>query len=152
VTLVRRLIALVAPLALAAVGVALALTACDARWTGDPGEALPTAPSESPAVRTHPPTRPPPLNAPRFAAGQLEQHFQKHGLAMGFANQVEYLRAAQALVRGGPGVETWQRADGDTLFFRAATGEFGVLSDRNILRTYFKPDDGPRYWARQHDK
>jgi hypothetical protein len=85
---------------------------------------------------------------PQFAPGQLEHHFAKHGGEMGFASEEDYLRAAQALVMGGPGVEILERG-GDTLFFKEATGEFAVVSDRNVLRTYFKPDDGRRYWERQ---
>ncbi len=71
---------------------------------------------------------------------------------MGFATQADYLRAAQALVRGGPGVEALTRDGGDTLFYRTATGEFAVLSNRGVIRTYFKPDDGPRYWERQKQR
>ncbi|MFT3764975.1 MAG: hypothetical protein QM820_05575 [Minicystis sp.] len=85
---------------------------------------------------------------PQFAPGQLERHFLKHGGEMGFKNQEDYLRAAQAIVAGGPGIEIWHR-DGDTLFYKASTNEFAVLSNRNVIRTYFRPDDGPRYWERQ---
>ena len=138
-SLFRRLIALLVPLAT----VVLALAACqghDSRWTGNPAEPLPRSLADAPSA------------SPCFAPGQLEHHFQKHGLAMGFANQADYLRAAQALVRGGPDVETLRRDGGDTLFYRASTDEFAVLSDRNVIRTYFKPDDGPAYWERQKDR
>jgi pyocin large subunit-like protein len=87
-------------------------------------------------------------DAPRFAPGQLEQHFDKHGGEMGIPTKEAYLRAAQALVRGGPGIETYQRGD-DTLFFKESTDEFAVLSGRGVIRTYFKPNDGRRYWERQ---
>ena len=70
---------------------------------------------------------------------------------MGFATKEDYLRGAQALVRGGPGVETLQQR-GDTLFFKESTDEFAVLSDRGVIRTYFKPDDGRRYWERQKQR
>lgn len=86
--------------------------------------------------------------APRFAPRQLEQHFDKHGGEMGFATKEAYLRAAQAIVRGGTGIETYQRGD-DTLFFKESTDEFAVLSGRGVIRTYFKPSDGRRYWERQ---
>lgn len=86
--------------------------------------------------------------APRFAPGQLERHFWKHGVEMGFATMEEYLRAAQDLVRGGPGVEILHRW-GDTLFFRAATGEVAILSSYGVIRTYFQPRDPERYWERQ---
>lgn len=90
-------------------------------------------------------------DAPQFAPGQLEHHFQKHGAEMGFTNKEDYLRAAQDLVRGGPGVETLRRG-GDTLFYKDSTNEFAVLSDRNVIRTYFRPDNGRRYWERQKQR
>ena len=86
--------------------------------------------------------------APQFAPGQLELHFDKHGWDMGFTTKEAYLAAAQALVRGGPGVETLHRG-GDTLFYKAETNEFAVLSSYNVIRTYFQPDGGRQYWERQ---
>ena len=145
--LARRLVILFAPVAL------LFLAACDggcaSGWNGNPDvhpPATAAAAEESPS-----PVPAPGRTAPRFAPGQLEHHFQKHGAEMGFKTQAEYLRAAQTLVLGGPGVETYQRG-GDTLYFREATGEFAVVSERNVLRTYFKPDDGRRYWERQKER
>jgi pyocin large subunit-like protein len=113
------------------------LAGCDAR--GRPHERAREAPAADHEA------------APQFAPGQLEQHFRKHGAEMGFATKEDYLRAAQALVRGGPGVETWRRR-GDTLFYKEQTNEFAVLSDRNVIRTYFRPDDGRRYWERQKQR
>ncbi|APR86876.1 hypothetical protein A7982_12225 [Minicystis rosea] len=86
--------------------------------------------------------------APVFAPGQLERHFEKHGWDMGFTTKEAYLQAAQALVRGGPGVEILHRG-GDTLFYKESTNEFAVLSSANVIRTYFQPDGGRRYWERQ---
>lgn len=141
----RRLVVLFA-LALLAV-----LVGCErSRWLGNPDESLP-GPSAAETAAPEAPSPRPGSRQPQFAAGQLEAHFRKHGDEMGFKTQEDYLRAAQALVRGGPGVETYQRG-GDILFFRAATGEFAVLSERNVIRTYFKPSDGRRYWERQKER
>lgn len=112
----------------------------------DPTGAATTAPDAGPAAP------PQDRGAPQFASGQLEQHFQKHGHEMGIATKEEYLAKAQALVRGGPGVDTLTQADGDTCYFREATGELGVVSSRNVLRTYFKPNDGRRYFERQRNR
>jgi pyocin large subunit-like protein len=131
VLLLRRLASILVYLAIAALTL---LAGCDAR--GRPHERSREAPAAERA------------SAPRFAPGQLERHFRKHGREMGFATKEDYLRAAQALVRGGPGVETWRRG-GDTLFYKEQTNEFAVLSDRNVIRTYFRPDGGRRYWERQ---
>jgi pyocin large subunit-like protein len=141
VQLLRRLCSILVFLAIAALTV---LAGCDARGRPRDRDRAPEPPAaEAPAADRE--------GAPRFAPGQLEQHFRKHGGEMGFATKEDYLRAAQALVRGGPGVETWRRG-GDTLFFKEQTNEFAVLSDRNVIRTYFRPDDGRRYWERQKQR
>ena len=129
----------------------LGVTACDRGSRAAFDRDTPVRAAAAAEEPTSPPSPAPGRVAPRFAPGQLEQHFQKHGGEMGFATQADYLRAAQALVMGGPGVETWQRG-GDTLYFKEATGEFAVVSDRNVLRTYFKPGDGRRYWERQKQR
>jgi hypothetical protein len=50
---------------------------------------------------------------------------------------------------GGEGIQTFVRANGDTLFYNPSTNEFAVLSKENIIRTYFKPVEGLLYWLRQ---
>jgi hypothetical protein len=85
---------------------------------------------------------------PAFASpALLATHYRKHGVAMGFANETEYVAAAQALV-ARKDVERFKRKN-DSLVFRAPTGEFAVVSGRGVLRTYFVPNDPPRYWERQ---
>src|SRR5262245_18796513 len=93
VMLARLLLVIVAVLSLA----------CDLRGLDPPARDRRSAATSTAAAAQDAPDR----DAPRFAPGQLEQHFRKHGTEMGFATQDEYLRAAQALVRGGAGVETW---------------------------------------------
>jgi len=137
--LLRRLASVAVFVALAALAL---LAGCDLRGEArDRGrDPVPTA---APAAERD--------DAPEFAPGQLEQHFRKHGAEMGFATKEEYLRAAQALVRGGPAVETWERG-ADSLFYRPETNEFAVLGGRNVIRTYFRPRDGRRYWERQKQR
>jgi RHS repeat-associated protein len=84
-----------------------------------------------------------------FAAGKWLTHFEKHGAEFGYKNSVEYLRGGQKLLQGGPGVETFVRKNGDTLFYREATNEFGVRTQDGIIRTYFKPVEGKQYWSNQ---
>jgi pyocin large subunit-like protein len=145
-TAVRRVLSVL----LAAVASVALLTACDVRGLGQARSRRP-APAVTAAADTPDAPDTPAGDLPQFAPGQLEQHFRKHGAEMGFATMEDYLRAAQALVRGGPGVETLQQG-GDTLFFREDTDEFAVLSSRNVIRTYFRPDDGRRYWERQKQR
>lgn len=90
--------------------------------------------------------------APRFGKQHLEEHFQKHGAEVGASSKEDYQAKAQALVKGGAGVDTLKQRDGDTCFFKESSGEFAVLSDRNIIRTYFRPKDGRKYFERQRDK
>lgn len=88
-----------------------------------------------------------------FAAGRLAGHFEKHAAEFGFKSEAEYLAGANALIKGGEGVETSVRANGDKLFYREATNEFGVLAgDGKTIRTYFKPTDGKAYWLDQIKK
>lgn len=137
----RRIVAILFPLA-------LSVSACKIDVEPQRDAPGPTATAAHPAPTAEARST---TGGPRFAPGQLEHHFAKHGAEMGFATKEEYLRAAQALVRGGPGVETYQRG-GDTLFFKESTDEFAVLSDRGVIRTYFKPNDGRRYWERQKER
>lgn len=85
-----------------------------------------------------------------FAPGRWLSHFAEHGAEFGYKTAVEYLRGANALIRGGEGVQTFVRAGGDRLFYREATNEFAVLArDGQTIRTYFKPRDGAQYWLDQ---
>lgn len=83
-----------------------------------------------------------------FAPGKWFSHFIKHGREFGYTTSVQYLRGAQRLTGGGPGISTFTRANGDRLFYNAATNEFGVLSGGGVIRTYFRPTDGINYWNR----
>jgi pyocin large subunit-like protein len=90
------------------------------------------------------------FNTSNFSGPEkLLEHFQKHGAEFGFQTADEYLQGARALTSGGKGIETITRANGDRLFYNAATNEFGVLSKAGVIRTYFKPVEGLDYWLRQ---
>jgi pyocin large subunit-like protein len=120
-------------------GLALALFASTA-----PALAAPSAATSGAAV-----SQPAASNA-RFASERkLQDHFRRHGRPLGCSTAQQYLRKARALVSGGPGIETHRRRDGDTLFYKAETNEFAVLSPTGIIRTYFAPDSGIKYWRRQ---
>ncbi len=92
---------------------------------------------------------------PKFANDRfLDEHWRKHGLNpeefRPTLSREEYLKAAQnffALKRSE--VEIKERPNGDVLRYRISTNEFGVLSSRKVIRTYFRPDSGIRYWNRQ---
>jgi pyocin large subunit-like protein len=84
----------------------------------------------------------------RTAEG-LVDHFTRHAAEFGYNTPEAYLQGAQNLASGGEGVQTFVRAGGDQLFYRAATNEFGVVSADGFLRTYFRPEAGLDYWLSQ---
>ena len=83
------------------------------------------------------------------APGRWLEHFEKHGAELGYKTSVEYLRGAQRLTAGDEGVQTFVRANGDSLFYNVATNEFAALNREGLIRTYFKPAQGSEYWLRQ---
>jgi hypothetical protein len=82
------------------------------------------------------------------AAEKLLEHFNKHGSEFGYKTANEYLRGAQRLIDSKQ-VLTFTRANGDKLFYNPNKNEFAVLSGEGIIRTYFKPRNGYRYWQKQ---
>lgn len=87
-----------------------------------------------------------------FRSLQLwESHYQKHGDEFGFNSKEEYLRGANNLIRSdNPNLLTkYDKDDGDKLFYLESTNEFLVLSVDGYIRTYFKPDNGIRYFNKQ---
>ena len=89
------------------------------------------------------------LKAHRFAPGQLEAHYLKHGYQFGNITQEQYLQGAQALLDVSAGADVLEkiRPNGDLEHFRVSTGEFAVMTKRGRIRTYFKTNY--RYWMRQ---
>ncbi len=84
----------------------------------------------------------------------LEEHFQKHGREFGSITEAQYLRLAQELrdadVVGD--VREVTRADGVLTRFDVRTGAFLAFHEDKSIRTFFKPNDGLRYFERQLDK
>lgn len=86
----------------------------------------------------------------RFASrALLQEHFEDHAAEFGFQSIGEYLQGARQLLSGGTGVLQFTRNNGDTLFYRVSTNEFGVLMRDGTIGTYFKPVDGLEYWLEQ---
>lgn len=86
------------------------------------------------------------------AEQRLEGHFSTHGERLGYSSSEEYLEGARKLYRAGDGVEAIMRPNGDELYFRPSTGEFGVVDNTGIIKTYMKPDNPPEYWADELSK
>ncbi|HKR87771.1 MAG TPA: hypothetical protein VJS38_06310 [Phenylobacterium sp.] len=90
----------------------------------------------------------------RYSADESAQHaFDRNGESFGAKNLDDYVRKAHAFVEHPPkGVETFARANGDTLFYDAKANVFAVADKAGAPRTMFKPDDGAAYWQEQKDR
>lgn len=79
----------------------------------------------------------------------LEEHFEKHGEEVGCSTAEEYLAAANAVVANRKSLHKTEKEDGDDVYFLESTGEFVIVSTDGYIRTYYKPEDGIRYYNRQ---
>ena len=89
-----------------------------------------------------------------FADQRLEEHFEKHGAEFGRITKQDYLRQAQLLRDakvGGPVLEAVRR-DGVITRYDQQTGAFIAFNANGVIRTFFKPNDGERYWRRQAER
>ena len=85
---------------------------------------------------------------------RLDEHYAKHGAEFGAITRQDYLRQAQLLrdaAVGGPVLQT-VRADGVTTRFDRQTGAFVAFNANGTIRTFFKPNDGERYYRRQAER
>jgi pyocin large subunit-like protein len=85
---------------------------------------------------------------------RLEEHYRKHGAEFGGITREEYLRQAQALrdaPAGGAVLEAVRR-DGTVTRFDRKSGAFIAFNANGVIRTYFRPNDGERYFRRQLER
>lgn len=84
----------------------------------------------------------------------LEEHYEKHGSEFGSISQDEYLRQAQTLrdTEAGGEILEAKRPDGVTTRYDRKTGAFLAYNADDTIRTFFKPNDGERYFKRQLNK
>ncbi len=75
------------------------------------------------------------------------QHYEKHGIEMGFTSAEEYLAAANAVVNNPEVLHKYEAEDGDDVYFLEATEEFVVVSTDGYIRTYYYADKD--YFERQ---
>ena len=82
----------------------------------------------------------------------LDEHYEKHGIEMGFPNANAYRKAASDIINaaGNEGVLSKYKSDGsgDMCFYVEATKEFVVLSNDGYIRTYFICS-GLKYYEKQ---
>ena len=85
---------------------------------------------------------------------RLDEHYEKHGPEFGRITKQDYLRQAQLLRDakvGGPVLEA-VRKDGVVTRYDRQTGAFIAFNSNGVIRTFFKPNDGERYWRRQAER
>ena len=85
---------------------------------------------------------------------RLDEHYEKHGAEFGHITKQDYLRQAQLLRDakvGGPVQET-VRADRVSTRYDRETGAFIAFNPNGTIRTFFKPNDGERYYRRQAER
>lgn len=90
--------------------------------------------------------------APRYKfrnSELLSEHFEKHGIEMGFATKEEYQAAASAVVTNETALHKIEAEDGDDVYYLEESNEFVIVSTDGFIRTYFKPDNGIEYYNRQ---
>ena len=86
--------------------------------------------------------------------GRLDEHYEKHGAEFGHVTKQDYLHQAQLLRDapvGGPVLESVRR-DGVATRFDRQTGAFIAFNPDGTIRTFFKPNDGERYFRRQAER
>ena len=79
----------------------------------------------------------------------LEQHYEKHGMEMGFESMEAYEEAASAVVYHPDVLTKTEKEDGDYVYYVEETNEFVVISRDGYIRTYFNPSAGIDYYNRQ---
>ncbi len=80
---------------------------------------------------------------------QLEDHFERHGIEMGFEDEDAYVAGANRVIASPDALHKLEAEDGDDVYYIEETNEFVVVSKDGFIRTYFEPDDGLAYYERQ---
>ena len=85
---------------------------------------------------------------------RLDEHYEKHGAEFGRITKQDYLRQAQLLRDARPVDPVLEavRRDGVITRFDRQTGAFIAFNPNGVIRTFFKPNDGERYWRRQAER
>ena len=80
---------------------------------------------------------------------QLEEHYEKHGISMGYDSPEAYLEGANRVVASKNALHKLEAEDGDDVYYLEDTNEFVIVSKKGYIRTYFNPGDGIDYYNRQ---
>jgi len=82
---------------------------------------------------------------------QLAEHFEKHGAEFGRVSPEQYLHLAQALrdAPEGGDILLSRRPGGGYAKYDRKRSYFGAYDRDGTIRSFFKPNDGERYFIRQ---
>lgn len=80
---------------------------------------------------------------------QLKEHYEKHGIDMGYDSPEAYLEGANRVVASKEALHKLEAEDGDDVYYLEDTNEFVIVSGKGYIRTYFMPSDGIDYFNRQ---
>lgn len=78
----------------------------------------------------------------------LEEHYEKHGIEMGFSSKEEYLKAANDVINNPASLHKLEAEDNDHVYYLEETNEIVFVSQDGYIRTYFHPS-GKEYFERQ---
>jgi len=81
----------------------------------------------------------------------LAEHFEKHGAEFGRISPEQYLALAQALrdAPAGHDILFSERPGGGYAKYDRKSNSFGAYDRDGTIRSFFKPNDGERYFIRQ---
>ena len=97
-------------------------------------------------------------NPPSWTPGKIQdislnaaEHWTKHGREFpGIKSANEYVEAANKFVLNPPpSVQTFNRSNGDKLFYDPVSNTFAVQASTGMPRTMFRPDSADLYWLKQ---
>lgn len=80
---------------------------------------------------------------------QLKEHYESHGIEMGFDSAEDYERAASDVINNPNALSKTEKEDGDFVFYLKDTNEIVFLSTDGYIRSYFCPDAGISYYNKQ---
>ena len=94
------------------------------------------------------------LNADFNNGKKLLSHFKDHGDDFGYKTAEKYLNGARNFVMKKPTSTTQSFVSKEGTYFRydTKTKEFGIVNQHGGISTYFKPEDGLKYWQEQVKK
>lgn len=79
----------------------------------------------------------------------LNDHYEKHGIEMGFDSAESYEAAANEVINHPDALHRIEEEDGDDVYYLEENNGFVIVSIDGYIRTFFYPDDGLDYFNRQ---